>query len=98
MTESLKILSLIAEDREFDLSQTKADSDQVQMQASGSLDQNLFGQLKELRKKVAKKCGIPPYTVFMDPSLEDMTVQYPITVEEITKIYGVGEGKAKKIR
>ena len=87
---------LIAEDREFDLSQTKADSDQVQMQASGSLDQNLFGQLKELRKKVAKKCGIPPYTVFMDPSLEDMTVQYPITVEEITKIYGVGEGKAKK--
>ncbi len=58
---------LIAEDREFDLSQTKADSDQVQMQASGSLDQNLFGQLKELRKKVAKKCGIPPYTVFMDP-------------------------------
>lgn len=87
---------LIAEDREFDLSQTKADSDQVQMQASGSLDQNLFGQLKELRKKVAKKYGIPPYTVFMDPSLEDMTVQYPISVEEITKIYGVGEGKAKK--
>lgn len=87
---------LIAEDREFDLSQTKADSDQVQMQASGSLDQELFVQLKELRKKVAKKYGIPPYTVFMDPSLEDMTVQYPITVEEIAKIYGVGEGKAKK--
>ncbi|MCU7613860.1 DNA helicase RecQ [Chryseobacterium sp. GMJ5] len=87
---------LIAEDREFDLSQTKADSDQVQMQASGGLDQNLFIQLKDLRKKVAKKHGIPPYAVFMDPSLEDMTVQYPITVEEITKIYGVGEGKAKK--
>lgn len=87
---------LIAEDREFDLSQTKAESDQVQMQASGSLDQNLFGQLKELRKKVAKKYGIPPYTVFMDPSLEDMTVQYPIRLDEISKIYGVGEGKAKK--
>lgn len=87
---------LIAEDREFDLSQTKADSDQVQMQASGCLDQNLFGQLKELRKKVAKKHGIPPYTVFMDPSLEDMTVQYPVSLEEIAKIYGVGEGKAKK--
>ncbi|AZA98910.1 DNA helicase RecQ [Chryseobacterium joostei] len=87
---------LITEDREFDLTQAKADSDQVQQQAAGGLDQNLFNLLKELRKKVAKKYGIPPYTVFMDPSLEDMTVQYPITVDEITKIYGVGEGKAKK--
>ena len=60
------------------------------------MDQVLFAQLKELRKTVAKKNGIPPYTVFMDPSLEDMTVQYPITVEEIGKVYGVGEGKAKK--
>ncbi|ASE61458.1 DNA helicase RecQ [Chryseobacterium indologenes] len=87
---------LIAEDREFDLTQSKAESDQIQQQAGGGMDQNLFGLLKELRKKVAKKYGIPPYTVFMDPSLEDMTVQYPITVDEITKIYGVGEGKAKK--
>lgn len=87
---------LIAEDREYDLAQTKADSDQVQVQQSGGLDEVLFSQLKELRKKVAKKQGIPPYTVFMDPSLEDMTVQYPISIEEITKIYGVGDGKAKK--
>ena len=86
---------MIAEDREFDLAAI-ADAEQVQVQAGGGLDQNLFGQLKELRKKVAKKHGIPPYTVFMDPSLEDMTVQYPITVEEIAKVYGVGEGKAKK--
>ncbi|MGE4514155.1 MAG: HRDC domain-containing protein, partial [Chryseobacterium sp.] len=64
--------------------------------SAGGLDQNLFNQLKELRKKVAKKHGIPPYTVFMDPSLEDMTVQYPICLEEIAKIYGVGEGKARK--
>lgn len=87
---------LIAEDREYDLAQTKADSDQVQVQQSGGLDEVLFSQLKELRKKVAKKQGIPPYTVFMDPSLEDMTVQYPISIEEIAKIYGVGDGKAKK--
>ena len=87
---------LIAEDREYDLAQTKANSDQVQVQQSGGLDQVLFAQLKELRKKVAKKTNIPPYTVFMDPSLEDMTVQYPTTIEEIGKIYGVGEGKAKK--
>lgn len=86
---------MIAEDREFDLAAI-ADAEQVQVQAGGGLDQNLFNQLKELRKKVAKKHGIPPYTVFMDPSLEDMTVQYPITVEEIAKVYGVGEGKAKK--
>lgn len=87
---------LIAEDREYDLAQTKANSDQVQVQQSGGLDQVLFAQLKELRKTVAKKTNIPPYTVFMDPSLEDMTVQYPTTIEEIGKIYGVGEGKAKK--
>ncbi|MBC7557242.1 MAG: DNA helicase RecQ [Chryseobacterium sp.] len=87
---------LISEDREYDLAQTKADSDQVEVQSSGGLDETLYLQLKDLRKKVAHKNGIPPYTVFMDPSLEDMTVQYPINIEEIGKIYGVGEGKAKK--
>ena len=86
---------MIAEDREYDLAAI-ADAEQVQVQAGGGLDQNLFAQLKELRKKVAEKHGIPPYTVFMDPSLEDMTVQYPISVDEIAKVYGVGEGKAKK--
>ena len=86
---------MIAEDREYDLAAI-ADAEQVLVQAGGGLDQNLFAQLKELRKKVAKKHGIPPYTVFMDPSLEDMTVQYPISVDEIAKVYGVGEGKAKK--
>ncbi|AQY23091.1 DNA helicase RecQ [Riemerella anatipestifer] len=91
-----KELFLIAEDREYDLAQTKADSDQVQLQGGGGLDKVLFNQLKDLRKKIAQKQGIPPYTVFMDPSLEDMTVQYPITIEEIAKVYGVGEGKAKK--
>ncbi|WP_092736197.1 DNA helicase RecQ [Riemerella columbipharyngis] len=85
----------IAEDRKYDITQAKADSE-LQVQSGGGLDQNLFKQLKELRKKVAQKQGIPPYTVFMDPSLEDMTVQYPITIEEIAKIYGVGEGKARK--
>lgn len=84
----------IAEDREYDLNQVS--SEQVQVQSGGGLDENLFNQLKDLRKSVAKKHGIPPYTVFMDPSLEDMTMQYPTSIEEITKIYGVGEGKAKK--
>ena len=91
-----KEIFLIAEDREYDLNQIKSETGKVDVAAGGGLDQNLFTQLKELRKKVAKKHGIPPYTVFMDPSLEDMTTQYPITVEEIGKVYGVGEGKARK--
>ena len=86
----------IAEDRQYNLEQTKADSDKVQTDSVASLDEVLFAQLKDLRKKVAKKQSIPPYTVFMDPSLEDMTVQYPVNIDEIAKIYGVGEGKAKK--
>lgn len=87
---------LIAEDREFDLAQTRAESEQMNTQAGNAMDQALFSQLKDLRKKVAKKHGIPPYTVFMDPSLEDMTIQYPISIEEIAKVHGVGEGKARK--
>ena len=83
----------IAEDREYDLEQT---AEQVQVQSGGGLDENLFNQLKDLRKKVAKKHDVPPYTVFMDPSLEDMTMQYPTTMQEIAKIYGVSEGKARK--
>ena len=83
----------IAEDREYDLEQL---TEQVQVQSGGGLDENLFNQLKDLRKKVAKKHGVPPYTVFMDPSLEDMTMQYPTTMQEIVKIYGVSEGKARK--
>ena len=86
---------LIAEDRKFDLSQVKSDIENSQQQVVG-MDDVLFSQLKELRKKVAKRLGIPPYTVFMDPSLEDMVIQYPISIEEISKIHGVGEGKAKK--
>lgn len=83
----------IAEDREYDLEQV---TEQVQVQSGGGLDENLFNQLKDLRKKVAKKHSVPPYTVFMDPSLEDMTMQYPTTMQEIAKIYGVSEGKARK--
>ncbi len=86
----------IAEDRQYNLLQTKADSAKVQTDSATGMDEVLFAQLKDLRRSVAKKQGIPPYTVFMDPSLEDMTVQYPINVDEIGKVYGVGEGKAKK--
>ena len=52
--------------------------------------------LKDLRKKVAKKHDLPPYVIFQDPSLADMAIQYPITIEEMQNISGVGAGKAKK--
>ena len=62
----------------------------------GAADEELFAMLKDLRKKVAKQHGLPPFVVFQDPSLEDMAVQYPITIEEMQNITGVGVGKARK--
>ncbi|MFI3320975.1 MAG: DNA helicase RecQ [Rikenellaceae bacterium] len=59
-------------------------------------DEELFKMLKDTRKKVAKKAGLPPFVVFQDPSLEDMATQYPITLEELQNIVGVGAGKARK--
>lgn len=61
-----------------------------------SSDENLLKMLKELRKKVAKKLGVPPFVVFQDPSLEDMALKYPMTMDELIAVHGVGEGKAKK--
>ena len=62
----------------------------------GAADEELFSMLKDLRKKVAKQHGLPPFVIFQDPSLEDMAVQYPITLEEMQNITGVGVGKARK--
>lgn len=64
--------------------------------AGGVADENLLHLLKDLRKKEAKKLGVPPFVVFQDPSLQDMALKYPISLEELTNIHGVGEGKAKK--
>lgn len=61
-----------------------------------SADPQLFEMLKELRKKVAKEKKLPPYIIFQDPSLEEMATLYPITQDELTKINGVGPGKAAK--
>ncbi|WP_289063128.1 DNA helicase RecQ [uncultured Zobellia sp.] len=63
---------------------------------AGVSDEKLLKQLKDLRKSQADKLGVPPFVVFQDPSLEDMAMKYPISLEELTTIYGVGEGKAKK--
>ena len=62
----------------------------------GSGDLELMSILKKLRKQIANKLNLPPYIIFQDPSLEDMTLKYPITISEIANIHGVGEGKANK--
>ncbi len=63
---------------------------------SSAGDPELFEILKDLRKKVAKKHNLPPFVIFQDPSLTDMSIQYPITLDELKNIQGVGEGKAKR--
>ena len=64
--------------------------------AGGSSDEILVKLLKDLRKKVAIKLGVPPFAVFQDPSLDDMALKYPINLVELSKVHGVGEGKARK--
>ena len=64
--------------------------------STGVANEVLMGMLRDLRKKVAKKVGVPPFVVFQDPSLEDMALKYPVSQQELINIHGVGEGKAKK--
>ena len=62
----------------------------------GAGDDKLVAMLRDLRKSVAKKIGVPPFVVFQDPSIDDMALKYPVTIEELANVHGVGEGKAKK--
>ena len=64
--------------------------------SGGAADEKLVKLLKDLRKKVANKQGVPPFAVFQDPSIDDMALKYPITMDELSKVHGVGEGKARK--
>ncbi|MDG2074864.1 MAG: RQC domain-containing protein, partial [Polaribacter sp.] len=63
---------------------------------SVSVDAELMIMLKDLRKKLAKKLGVPPFAVFQDPSLDDMSLKYPISLDDLANVHGVGEGKARK--
>jgi ATP-dependent DNA helicase RecQ len=65
-------------------------------QVTGDSDKKLMFLLKDLRKKVAKRKGVPPFAIFQDPSLEAMTLRYPVTIEELSNVYGIGDGKARK--
>ena len=82
--------------KEHDFSAEVDDGDVIINQKSGgrASDEVLFGMLKDLRKSIAKTKNVPPFVIFQDPSLEDMTVQYPIKMEELQNIVGVGQGKA----
>ena len=72
------------------------DDDDDVKQGTGALDTHLLSLLKDLRKKIAKQKSVPPFVVFQDPSLEEMCTHYPITMEELRQISGVGSGKAMK--
>ncbi|MDX6182260.1 DNA helicase RecQ [Flavobacterium sp. Fl-77] len=85
---------MMSEDHEYN--ESEDDAIVTAAKSSGTADEVLMGMLRELRKKVAKKLGVPPFVVFQDPSLEDMALKYPISLTELYNIHGVGEGKAKK--
>ncbi len=81
----------IVEDNEFN-----DDYDEDMDHQGGALDPTLYAMLKDLRKTVAKRHQLPPYVIFQDVSLEQMATAYPITMEELQNIQGVGVGKAKR--
>ena len=81
----------IVEDKDFDEEETV-----IQTGSSFAVDPELYAMLKNLRKKLSKQLELPPYVIFQDPSLEAMATTYPINIEELKNIPGVGEGKAKR--
>jgi len=85
---------MMTEDHSF----KEANDDSIIVAEKGGVaaDEKLFGILKAERKKVADTLSLPPFVIFQDPSLEDMALKYPITIDELANVHGVGEGKAKK--
>ena len=84
----------IVEDTDFD--EEEAEETPMRSGASCAVDPVLYSMLKDLRKKMSKKLDVPPYVIFQDPSLEAMATIYPVTLEELQNIPGVGAGKAKR--
>jgi len=87
---------MMSEDHMYTESDDASISVNTKGTGGGVADEILIKLLKDLQKSVAKKNGVPPYAVFQETSLEDMALKYPINVEELKNIYGVGEGKAVK--
>jgi ATP-dependent DNA helicase RecQ len=82
--------------KEHDFSNTDDSEHFVASGRETAFDAQLYDLLLDLRKSVAKEMGVPPFVVFQDPSLKDMCLQYPITLEELTHVQGVGVGKAQR--
>ena len=86
---------MLSEDHEY--TDTDDEDDFITPGAKGgTVDDELFSILKDLRKKTSRVLKLPPFVIFQDPSLEDMAIQYPVNIEELQNITGVGTGKAKK--
>ncbi|WP_306353528.1 DNA helicase RecQ [Flavobacterium sp. '19STA2R22 D10 B1'] len=85
---------MMSEDHEYN--ETEDEAIVTASKSSATADAQLMEMLRDLRKKVAKRLGVPPFVVFQDPSLEDMALKYPVNIEELGSVHGVGEGKAKK--
>lgn len=83
----------IVEDNDFN---EEEEETPIKSGASCAVDPELYSILKDLRKKIAKHYNLPPYVIFQDPSLEAMATTYPVTIEELQNITGVGAGKAKR--
>ncbi|HHU34373.1 MAG TPA: DNA helicase RecQ [Bacteroidetes bacterium] len=85
---------MLTEDHEY----IESDEDDILMAGAKTeaADEELFSILKDLRKKISKQKDLPPFVIFQDPSLEDMAIQYPVTIEELQNISGVGAGKAQR--
>lgn len=85
--------------QDHDYENTESEDDDEPGGAGGggtAADETLFAMLKDLRKTIAKQKNLPPFVIFQDPSLEEMAIQYPITMDEMKNITGVGAGKATK--
>jgi ATP-dependent DNA helicase RecQ len=95
--EYLKHPESIMFTRDRDFNQEDHDAEIIiKEKGEGALDETLMNMLRDLRKTVAKKLNLPPFVIFQDPSLEEMSTQYPVNMEELKNISGVGEGKAAK--
>ena len=83
--------------KQHDFSNTDDDDTVIEVGGKGgAFDETLYSLLVDMRKSLSKEKGIPPFVIFQEPSLKDMCFQYPITVEELTNIQGVGTGKAQR--
>jgi len=86
---------MLVKNHDYEVEEEESGSGGAPSGATGG-DPTLFSMLKDLRKREAKKLNLPPFVIFQDPSLADMSIQYPINMEELQKIQGVGQGKARR--